>query len=97
MEAWRHGQLIVYPNPASDQIHVGLNMDGGRFYKDLELEIYDIFGHQVYTDLISSPWTRRGRDGIWNVNVSSFPPGVYIAILKNGPDIMESCKFILAR
>jgi hypothetical protein len=98
-EAGERGRMIVYPNPAREQVHVRLSMDDGRLniYRDLRLEIYDIFGREVYADNISSPWTRRGLDGTWNVNVSSFPPGVYIAILKKGLDLVESRKFVVAR
>jgi hypothetical protein len=91
MEAWWHGRMEVWPNPASSEIHVRLNMDDGRFYKDLKIVINDVFGREVRNIKIPD-----GQDEVI-VNVESYPPGVYIAILKNGLDLLESSKFVVAR
>ena len=99
-EAWEHGGLEIWPNPARDQVHVRLNMDLGRFYRDLELEIYDIYGRQLQANSFSFPRRGGGWEGGWNgwtIDVSSFPPGVYIAIMKNGLNVLDSRKFIIAR
>jgi hypothetical protein len=115
-EAGERGRMIVYPNPAREQVHVRWNMDvrpteglqsfgqDGRFYRDLRLEIYDIFGREMLTNVSPSPVVGEGwgggwgrLDGTWNVNVSSYPPGVYIAILKKGLSVQDSRKFIIAR
>ena len=53
--------------------------------------IYDIFGREVQEIQVS-----MGQNEV-QINVEGFPPGVYIAILKNGLNILESRKFIIAR
>jgi hypothetical protein len=100
MEAWGHGRFEIWPNPASSVIHGRLNLDDGRFNRDLTLVIYDIFGRLVISStpiIPPSGGTRGGLEGGWQINVESFPPGVYIAILKNGVELLESRKFVVAR
>jgi len=85
------GGLKVWPNPARGQIHVRFYMDDGRFYKDLGLEIYDIFGREVQKIKVV--------DGLekFLINVKAYPAGVYIVILKNGLELLESRKFVISR
>ena len=66
-------------------------MDDGRFYKDLGLVIYDIFGRKIKE--INVP---GGQNEI-QVDVENFGPGIYFAILKAGNQAIESRKFIIAR
>ena len=90
-EAGEHGGMEIWPNPAGEQIHVRLNMDDGRFNKDLTLVIYNIFGREVQKIKIPD-----GQEKIL-VNVQGFSPGVYIAILKKSFNLVESRKFVVAR
>jgi len=85
--------LEVWPNPAREQIHVRFYMDDGRFYKDLGLEIYDVFGRQAPTPALPQP----GEGGGWIVDVSAFPSGIYIAILKDSHRRLYSRKFVILR
>jgi hypothetical protein len=66
-------------------------MDDGRLNKDLTLVIYDIFGREVGRIMVVD-----GQDEVI-VNIESYSPGVYIAILKKGFDLLESRKFVVAR
>ena len=98
MGAWGHGGMEIWPNPASGVIHGRLNMDSlsaswgnGRFYRDLKLVIYDIFGRKVHEIKVPD-----GQKEI-QINVEGFSPGVYVVILKNGFNILESRKFIVAQ
>jgi hypothetical protein len=91
MKARGHGGMEVWPNPGREQIHVRLNMDDGRLNKDLTLVIYDIFGREVGRIMVVD-----GQDEVI-VNIESYSPGVYIAILKKGFDLLESRKFVVAR
>jgi hypothetical protein len=91
MEAWGRGGMEVWPNPASDEIHGRLNMDDGRFNKDLTLVIYDVFGRKMLEI------KNIDKQKEFQVGVESYPPGVYIAILKDGLNILESRKFVVAR
>jgi hypothetical protein len=91
MEAGKRGSMEIWPNPAREVIHGRLNMDDGRFNRDLTLVIYDIFGRKVQESNVPD----RQRE--FQINVEGYPPGVYIAILKKGFDLVESRKFVVAR
>jgi hypothetical protein len=102
IEAWEHGRMEVWPNPAREQLHGRLNMDArpteglqsfgrdGRFNRDLTLVIYDVFGREVQKIKIPD-----GQEE-FQINIEGYPPGVYIAILENGFDFVESRKFIIS-
>jgi hypothetical protein len=90
-ETGKQGGMEVWPNPAREQLHGRLNMDHGRFNRDLTLVIYDIFGREVQKMKIPS-----GHEE-FQVNVAGYSPGVYIAILRKGFDLVESRKFVVAR
>jgi hypothetical protein len=96
-EAGKRGGMEIWPNPAREQLHIRLNMDSlsaswrdGRFIKDWTLVIYDIFGRKVHEIKVPD-----GQKEI-QINVEGFSPGVYVVILKNGFNILESRKFIVA-
>jgi hypothetical protein len=98
MEAWGHGGMEIWPNPAREQIHGRLSMDrlsafwrNGRLNRDLTLVIYDIFGRKVQ-EIKNIDMQRE-----FQVGLESFSPGIYIIILKNGLNIVESRKFVVAR
>jgi sugar lactone lactonase YvrE len=61
-----------------------LGLSSGNSYS---LTVVDIFGRQV----ISLP-----PDG-GQVDVSSFPPGIYFAVVKNGHEVLANRKFIIER
>ena len=89
--------LTIFPNPAGERIHVRLNMDDGRFHKDLRLEIYDIFGRKSNAMMISSSQPQGGREGDWTIDVSIFPPGIYLVRLSVGEIIVAGSKFVVVR
>ncbi len=97
MEAWGHGGLKIWPNPASgvihgrlnmDELHGRLNMDDGRLNRDLTLVIYDIFGREIHSEIISSTQEGGGREGGWvgrTVDVEGLAAWGFIScILKDG-------------
>jgi hypothetical protein len=104
-EEGKKGALEIWPNPAAEEIHVRWNMDDGRFYRDCELVIYDVFGRAVTASILSSPQVGGGREGglngegevTWQVDVSALPAGIYLAVVKDERDVMRSAKFIIAR
>jgi hypothetical protein len=90
--------LEVWPNPCREVLSVKvLGLSEGKDYK---LVVYDIFGRSVFS---FPPFGGRagdggrGREGRWTLDVSALPPGVYIAIVKNGVELVESRKFVVAR
>jgi hypothetical protein len=96
-EAGKHGGMEVWPNPAGEILNFKFSVlnSGG----DYNLSIYDIFGREIYTEKFSSTLQGGGREGgrQWQINVESYPSGVYIAILKNGFDLVDSRKFVVSR
>jgi hypothetical protein len=102
LEAWEHGELEIWPNPCREMLNVECSMlNSGR---DYELHIYDIFGRTAAANLISLPRLGEGWGGgqagegeNWTVNVSSLPPGIYLAVIREGTSIVASGKFVVAR
>jgi len=94
MEAGGRGGMEIWPNPASEAIHVRLNLDDGRFYKDCELVIYDVFGRAVSGAIIKQVPAYAGTG--WQVDVSTLPPGIYfVSVLEKGRRI-AGAKFVNA-
>jgi hypothetical protein len=94
--------LTLYPNPASGVLSV--ECLGLSEFEDLELLIYNVFGRSVVANIISSPMEAGGREGggaggevSWTINVSSLPPGIYLAVVREGTSIVASGKFVVLR
>ncbi len=85
------GRLVIYPNPGREQIHVRLNMDDGRFYTDLKLEIYNISGQNIKEIIL----TKGQKES--PVTVNGLVPGIYTAVLKEGPSVQACMKFIVTK
>ena len=70
-------QLVVYPNPAQDQLFInGLNADES-------VRIYDLNGQLVSV-------TTANADGVCQISVSSLPQGAYL--LQVGIEIVKFIK-----
>ena len=81
--------LEVWPNPASQVLSVKcLGLNSGS---DINLSVYDVFGREVAEIKVPE------RQDQVQINVESYPPGVYIAVLKSGCDFLGSSKFVVAR
>jgi hypothetical protein len=81
--------LEVWPNPASSVLSAKcLGLSG---CEDCSLEIYDIFGREVLRIKVPD-----GQETL-QLNITGYSPGVYIAVLKKGYDIVDSRKFVVAR
>ncbi len=88
--------LSVSPNPCSEVLHVRLNMDDGRFNRDLALNIYDMYGRAISVQTIFSPMVEGGWQS-WQINISSFLPGIYfLSAQENGRKIAGG-KFVVAK
>jgi hypothetical protein len=53
--------------------------------------IYDVFGREVAEIILPDK-----QDQI-QINVESYPPGVYIVILRKGHILLESSKFVVVK
>ena len=97
-EEGKRGRLEIWPNPASGVLSVKcLGLSSGNSYS---LAIYDIFGREVHADFISSILTEGGRERgwqSWTIDVSALPPGIYLAVVKDGQVVLASAKFMVVR
>jgi hypothetical protein len=69
-------------------------MDEGRFYKDLDLRIYDIFGRSAPS--LALPHAGEVDVVVWTVNVYTLPAGMYfVAVMRDGKRVAGG-KFVVA-
>jgi hypothetical protein len=67
MEANKESFLVVYPNPASDQLMIGINAPDETIHT---LAIFDMKGNRLFSSYINSP--------SYTLDVSSLPSATYI-------------------
>ena len=79
--------ISVFPNPANSIIQIRPLAPGVRS----SIFIYDLFGCKQDEVEISKGQT------LTNIDVSSYPAGIYIAVLNNGSGIIGNRKFVVAR
>jgi len=88
-EAGKQGSLQIWPNPAQEILNFKFSiLNSGR---DYSLCIYDVSGRQL-----SGIKMLEGQHEML-INVDSFQPGVYLAILKEGNQTIESRRFVIAK
>jgi len=83
-------KLLIYPNPANEYVTVGYTVAESD-NTDLSITITDILGKQVYEEKLSYL-----QDEIV-ITTQQLPQGQYFCTLRNGNDIIETDKFILAK
>jgi hypothetical protein len=85
--------LSIWPNPCREMLNVEcLMLNAGDSYS---LTVVDIFGRQVIS--LPPDGGRAGDGGSWQVDVSALPPGIYLAVVREGTSIVESGKFVVIR
>lgn len=88
------GGMEIRPNPTTSYVNLRLS------YCDLQgnvtFELYDIFGRLIPINLLSSYLEEGGRQS-WQIDVSSLPPGIYLAVVKDEKCMVGSAKFVVAR
>ena len=75
------GMVKIYPNPATDCVHISLEEDGPFF-----VEVFDIFGRRCLSQLLS------GSEA--DVNLSAVSPGIYIFRIQGSGGIIATQKII---
>ena len=83
----RTPQLHIFPNPAGDEIYCQLSIVNCQ----LSMFIYDLYGRKQ--DEIIIP---KGQEQI-RIDVSGYPAGVYMAILKDEKGVVARGKFVKTR
>ncbi len=76
----------VYPNPANDQLTITFSSNNKMSY---ELSIYNQHGQKVY----KAESNHFKGNGIYQINVSSFPVGLYILRMTTSTQEVHQLKF----
>ncbi|MCK9399524.1 MAG: T9SS type A sorting domain-containing protein [Bacteroidales bacterium] len=91
MEAWEHGILELWPNPASDWIHIIFRENRPNWLSNRDLEIFNVFGKLV--DRVKVPMITESYD----FNVSNLPQGLYLLVIRERQKVVYTGKFLIAR
>ncbi|MEN8226302.1 MAG: T9SS type A sorting domain-containing protein [Bacteroidota bacterium] len=80
-------ELYIYPNPASSEIQIVIrySISDTRY----SILIYDLLGRKQEELIVPEGQTH------YKVDVSTYPTGIYIAVLKNERYILEKGKFVV--
>lgn len=76
-------KVVVYPNPFIDWVKLGIEQE-----KFNSLQVTDLNGKVLYTDNINT--TAQEKD----INLASFPKGIYLLNLKDGSRVMKTVKLV---
>ncbi len=80
----RTSYLYIFPNPSSDKIYFKYQLSNISY----QLSIYDLFGRKL--DEIIIP---KGQEQT-RIDISTYPAGVYLAVLKSGDGVVARGKFV---
>ena len=89
MEAWKHGELQVSPNPSGDWIT--LTFPENVYPGPAELAIYNLIGQEVI-NAKASP-----QNKMVSLNISNLSPGVYLVTCKDSGQKILKGQFVVAR
>lgn len=87
-ESIRWIPVKVYPNPATEGC-VNLEFENTNHHQNMELLCYDDFGRQVHSQKIY-----KGQQNT-DLNVSAWPPGIYIAVVYSDGSARGKAKFVV--
>jgi len=76
--------LQIFPNPAGNAIYFKYQLSNISY----QLSIYDLFGRKQ-DEIIIPPDQEQTR-----IDISSYPAGVYVAVLKSGDAAVARGKFV---
>jgi len=81
------GSFLLYPNPASTEIQIDIRYTISN--NRISMLIYDIFGRKQDEVIIPKRKTKI------QINISSYPAGIYVATLKSEREILDRKKFVV--
>ena len=84
-EFQKENVFTMYPNPAKDVVNLDYNLTD----TNATVSIYDVTGrliHEVALDSVS---------GTRELNVSGYPTGVYLVLVKQGAAVVSSSKLVV--
>ncbi len=82
-----NADISVYPNPANSIINIRFSIFDTRY----SILIYDLFGREIAEVVVP-----KGQEGT-QIDVSSYPSGIFIAVLKTNLSILGRKKFVISR
>jgi hypothetical protein len=83
--------ILIYPNPASEWIHILFRENRPNWFSDREMEIVNVFGEKVIEEKIPH-WT-----GTNDFNISKLSQGIYLLVIRDRQKIVYTGKFLIAR
>jgi hypothetical protein len=84
-------KISIYPNPASDQVHIEFREDAAGWYSDRQIELYNVTGERMLGEEI--PF----RASSYDCHVGFLPPGIYFLCIREGQNMIFSGKIVIAR
>ena len=75
----------MYPNPAKDVVTLDYNLTD----TNATVTIFDVTGRLVHEMALNSV------SGTNELNVSAYPAGVYLVLVKQGADVVSSSKLVV--
>ena len=87
-ESIRWIPIKAFPNPVTEE-KLTLEFENTEHHKNMELRFYDDFGRQIHSQKIY-----KGQQDT-DVDVSGWPPGIYIAVVYSDGSARGKAKFVV--
>jgi hypothetical protein len=79
--------IKVFPNPANDKVN--FELENTSLHQNIRLRCYDLLGKIMYNESVI-----QGQRGA-AIDISSWPPGMYVAIVYNNGGVVGKSKFVV--
>ena len=79
--------IKVFPNPAKDKVN--FELENTSLHQNIRLRCYDLLGKLMYNEPVI-----QGQRGA-AIDISSWPPGMYVAIVYNNGGVVGKSKFVV--
>jgi len=77
------GEILLYPNPSNQEIHLEYDLNRAQ---NVQILIYDIFGKEM---IDTGPWFQNAGKQKVTQNVSHLPAGIYLVVLRSRSGIRK--------
>ncbi len=81
------GKLVAYPNPASTSVNFMIGEE--EFQTGTQITVYDIYGRESVHEILP------GNSSTWRIDVSYWPPGIYVVRVVFMNEVVGSAKFVV--
>jgi len=79
--------IKIFPNPAKDKVN--FELENTELHQNIRLRCYDLLGNLMYNEPVI-----KGQKGA-AIDISSWPPGMYVAIIYSNSGAVGKCKFVV--